>query len=162
MKLRHMFIISAIFLSGCVGLFVGTYGTFEVPQNAHLPEKGSRPDPNLYSPSVAYSRGRLIEFLGEPDATRNYKACEILVYRDGWRWSGVGAFVLVIPVPILMPIGHQETRIYIREGFTVGSVSQHGGITGGLGPVCGSNECAFLAGPVDRDHQRKAEVPWCD
>ena len=67
-----------------------------------------------------------------------------------------------IPVPLLVPSGYDEERLYLRDGCTVGKVSEYGEITGMLGFMCGDNQCEFEAGRVNRDQRRKAAVPWCE
>ena len=143
-----LLLLDSLLLSGCFGLAVGTFGTFESGK-----EMGSR---------FSETRDELVRERGAPDAIETHGRCEALVYRDGWSWSGVGAFLGVVPVPLLVPSGRDEEKIYLRDGRTVGEVSEYGEVTGMLGFMCGDNECGFAAGPVNLDQTRTAAVPWCE
>lgn len=148
MKPRLLFVVSSAFLSGCVGLAVGSFGTFE--------------SGNDVQPHFSKTREEIIKERGVPDATKRVGTCDVLTYNDGWSWSGVGAFVVFLPIPLIVPSGNDEEKIYIKDGRTVGEVSEYGEVTGMLGFMCGDNECGFRAGPVNRDKTRKAAVPWCE
>ena len=131
-------------ITGCMGLAVGTFGTFESKKE-----------------TPALSKENLIASHGKPDDFYKVGSCEVLTYYDGYNWSGVGAFVLVIPLPILLPSGHDESRYYFIDGKSVATITEYGEVSGALGYMCGSNECKGLAGPVNTDKSRTIEVTWC-
>jgi len=131
-------------ITGCMGVSVGTFGTFEIKQE-----------------NISLTKEQLISRNGVPDDISTTGNCEVLTYFDGYSWSGIGAFVVIIPVPLLVPSGYDETRYYFINGKSVASVSEYGEITGALGFMCGSNECEALAGPVNTDKTREVKVTWC-
>lgn len=131
-------------LTGCVGLAVGTFGTFE--RKEELP---------------TLTKESLISKNGEPDKISIVGKCEVFTYYDGYNWSGAGAFVLIVPLPVLLPTGNDESRYYFKNGKSVAVVSEYGEVTGALGYMCGSNECKGLAGRVNTDQTREIEVTWC-
>ena len=148
MQTRLLLAPGSLLISGCVGLAVGTFGTFESGKDV-----GSR---------FSETREELVRERGAPDSVETHGRCEALIYHDGWSWSGVGAFLGLIPVPLLVPSGHDEETVYLRDGRTVGVVSEYGEVTGMLGFMCGGDQCGFEAGPVNRDMTRTAAVPWCE
>ena len=153
-------LLVAILLQGCVGLAVGTYGTFEDEKSTA--KISSTKNEFIYGYSAAnLSKESLISAWGEPDSVSTEGKCEVLTYNDGYNWSGVGAFILFFPIPILVPTGHDENRFYFINGELVRLVSEYGEVTGALGYMCGSNECKGMAGPVNTKKSRKVKVNWC-
>lgn len=58
----------------------------------------------------------LVRSFGEPDERRaTADGAEEWVYLDGWRWNGPVLFV-VIPLPLLVPVGHDSTTYVLRDG----------------------------------------------
>jgi hypothetical protein len=58
----------------------------------------------------------LLESFGEPDERRAAAdGTEEWVYLDGWRWNGPVLF-LVIPLPLVIPVGHESTTYVLRDG----------------------------------------------
>jgi hypothetical protein len=119
MQIRVLLVPGSLLMSGCVGLAVGTFGTFESGK-----EVGSR---------FSETREMLFSARGAPDSVESHGRCETLIYQHGWSWSGVGAFLGFVPVPLLVPSGYDEERLYLRDGRTVGEVSEYGEVTGMLG-----------------------------
>lgn len=153
-------LISLLYLCGCVGLAVGSYGTFETAQeNSYVSGKLKQQSANK---DASYSKEQVISALGQPDKTSTNGSCDVLSYHDGYNWAGVGAFVGIVPVPLVIPNGHNETKIYFKNNQSVQSTSEYGEITWLLGYMCGSNECGFNAGPVNEQKTRKVLVTWCD
>jgi len=159
--IRVLAIISTVLsLSGCVGLAVGTYGTFENKEESF--SISSEKNSFEYSTSAeTLTKEQLVSTWGEPDQISMVGSCEVVAYNDGFSWSGVGAFLVIIPIPLLAPSGYDENRFYFINGQAVGLVTEYGEVTGGLGYMCGSNECSGLAGEVNKDKTRQIQVPWC-
>lgn len=155
-----MLFISLLFLSGCAGLAVGTYGTFE-SQKDSFSLSNIRLEQN-YRERKSYSKDEVISLWGEPDQISINGSCEVLTYYDGYTWSGVGAFILVIPVPLILPSGHDETKIYFKNNQSIKLISEYGEVTGMVGYMCGSNECGFMAGSVNTEQTRTIPVTWCE
>ncbi len=85
----------------------------------------------------------------------------MLTYHSGRNWSGIGAFVLIAPIPIGIPTGKTENRFYFIQGEAVGLIEQYTEVKSAFGYMCGSNECGFLAGQVEGNHVIKEEPSWC-
>ena len=160
MRILLAFILTMT-LSGCVGLAVGSYGTYESKRDSFKLEN-KRNDVNYYSESASYSKDQVISLWGEPDEISVNGSCDVLTYHDGYNWSGVGAFVFIVPIPLAVPSGHDETKIYFKNNQSVKLISEYGEITGVFGYMCGSNECGFKAGAVNTDKTRVVPVTWCE
>lgn len=78
-----------------------------------------------------------------------------------YNWSGIGAFVVIVPIPLVIPSGHDETKFYFIDNASVAAITEYGEVTSMFGYMCGSNECGFKAGPVNSDKTRKVTVDWC-
>ena len=154
-------IVIASLLNGCVGLAVGTYGTFEQELNS-VSISDTRNQFGYESETNQISKKTLVSTWGKPDEVSRDGKCEVLTYYDGYSWSGVGAILVFIPVPLLVPTGHDENRFYFINDLSVGHISEYGDVTGMLGYSCGSNECGASAGPVNTHKTRKAMVRWCE
>ncbi|RTE85800.1 MULTISPECIES: hypothetical protein [Gammaproteobacteria] len=134
-----------LLLQGCVGLAVGTYGTYEhAQQHAQL------------------VRAEIIARHGEPDRIKRQGECEVLSYFEGYNWQGIGAFVAVVPVPLVAPTSRQERRFYIKSGKAVAEVREFGEVKSVYGFMCGSNECGFVAGPAHPELTESVMVRQCD
>lgn len=155
-----LILFPAFFLTGCVGFAVGSYGTFESKYEKFT----LRAERNKfgYGDPKPYTTESVVEFWGKPDESFQEGKCTVYSYHDGFSWSGVGAFVLVIPIPLLVPTGNDEIRIYFRDNQSIAAVSEFGKETSVFGFLCGSNECGFRAGAVNTDIPRKVDVDWCD
>jgi len=157
---KFLFVNLMLLLSGCAGLAVGTFVTFESEQN----DVSISSERNSFDYEVnpkPLSKDELISAWGEPDESYSFGSCEVVTYYDGYSWSGFGAFVVVIPLPILVPTGHDENRFYFINDQSVGLVKEYGEVSSALGYMCGSNECNGLAGPVN-ENKRKVDVKWCE
>lgn len=160
MKIISIFSLVLV-LTGCVGLAVGSYGTFEDHKESFaISEIKNEFDYQAEYPKL--SKAELVSTWGKPDDVSTDGNCEVVTYHDGYSWSGVGAFLLFFPLPVLVPTGHDESRFYFVNGESVGVVTEYGEVTAGLGYMCGSNECSFLAGSVNTDKARRVKVDWCE
>lgn len=161
--LRCALLLSVALLDGCAGVAVATYGTKESASTDFV----LAAERNKFSFSrepVSYTAADVVARWGEPDAVEAFADCEVLVYEDGVEWSGAGAFVGVVPVPLAVPTGRYKNRFYARAGGVVGLVREYGEIDRMAGYTCGSNECGTTAGekvnepPVDPE---RARAEWC-
>ncbi|TKB45164.1 hypothetical protein [Thalassotalea mangrovi] len=147
-------------LSGCVGLAVGTFGTFETKvSKPDISEERNQFDYKIEAPT--FTKEALVNSWGEADEIIQDGVCEVLIYHDGYSWSGVGAFVVVVPIPLLVPSGYDENRFYFKDGYSVGLIKEYGEVTSALGYMCGSNECKFLSGTVNTEKTKKVEMAEC-
>jgi hypothetical protein len=129
-----LLLILPMTLSGCFGLAVGSYGKHERLVTSFALAKGK----NTFGGSVhpgAYSESDIVRLWGEPDGIATNDCCEVLSYNAGWSWSGVGAFVIVVPVPLLVPSGHYANRFYFKDGKCVGLVSEYGEVSLAMPPT---------------------------
>jgi hypothetical protein len=148
-------------LQGCVGLAVGSYGTFE-DEKISVSISSERNEFEYGASTTVLTKEILISSWGEPDAIEKIGSCEVDTYHDGYSWSGVGAFVVLFPIPLLVPSGSESNRFYFINGRFVRLVSEYGEITAAFGYMCGSSGCNGFAGPVNTDKVRKVEVTWCE
>lgn len=154
------FLCLATLLQGCVGLSVGTFGTFE--RKYDLVEVSNKKNQFFEtSDQKKLTKEHLISLWGEPDNTAQIGRCEVVTYYDGYNWSGVGALLGIVPLPILVPSGKEENRFYFIDGRSVGTVSEFGELTSLFGYMCGSNECSWHFGAANKDKTRKAKIDWC-
>ncbi len=139
-----IFLILPIFLSGCAGFGVGTFGTHE---NFHSKFE-LKPERNktAYFGSKQYTKEQIIALWGEPDKTGVRDGYNFITYYNVYNWSGVGAFVVILPIPLIAPSGHKEQTFYFEGSRAVGFVTEYGEVISAFGFFCGSNECKFIAG----------------
>ena len=104
--------ILVIFLAipGCIGIY--RFGDVEIKP----PISGEENDAQIYE-----SR------FGKPDSIEIDSAAdgrEIWTYRskglEGLRWRGIFLLV-VVPIPLGVPVGHEETVLVVKEGRIVSS-----------------------------------------
>ena len=145
--------------SGCFGLAVGSYGKHERLNTSFALAQGRNNLGGFVHPG-AYSEAEILSLWGEPDGTTTNECCTMLSYRNGHSWSGVGAFVIVIPVPLLVPSGHYETRFYLKDGKCVGLVSEYGEVSKVYGFMWADNGGGFVAGDA-RNGPRKIALDFC-
>lgn len=158
---KTLLMMTICLLQGCVGLAVGTYGTFEADYDSF--SIGNQRNELAYrTEEKSLTKSLLVSSWGEPDEILRLGNCEVLSYYDGYTWSGAGAFIVFVPVPLIVPTGRDENRFYFVEGESVGLVTEYGEVSGALGYMCGSNECKWLAGPVNRPRSVAVESTWCN
>jgi hypothetical protein len=148
-----------LLLNGCAGLAVGTFGTHEAFAS-QFQLKAERNEFE-YVGSEKYTKEEVIELWGEPDRKEVDGDYHTLMYYDGRAWSGVGAFVVILPIPLVLPTDRLEQTFYFKENTSVGVVRQYGEIKNVYGYMCGSNECSFVAGRADNGYF-KGEIDWAD
>jgi len=156
-------VILSLILSGCVGLAVGTYGKTERARTDFrlIKERNQFHFSKTYE---WYTEEDIIEHWGEPEAVDNLKECKVLIYKDGISWAGVGAFLGIAPVPLLIPTGTYKNRFYLKNGLAIGLVQEYGEIGRYVGYTCGSNECSTSTGEKTNYNKRDSEEAierWC-
>ncbi len=150
-------------LSGCAGLAVATYGKKESASTNFALAKG-RNQFSYTKHDAAYSKEEIVALWGKPDDTKAYQGCEILIYKDGTSWSGAGAFVGVVPIPLAVPTGSYKNRIYLRSNASVGLVQEYGEVDRAVGYICGGNECKASSGEKVNEPEvnaKEAVEQWC-
>jgi hypothetical protein len=110
---------SVLFLQGCVGIGVAAIGDYSntVQDPAILRSKGefqisAKPD------KEAFGSDLLLSYWGSPDnRDRIDGGREIWEYQFGkLRWHGVLVYILVVPVPFMIPFGHDYVTLIIEDG----------------------------------------------
>ncbi len=125
-KSRHIVIwlAVALMLQGCVGFGAWTLGSRSEP-NAH-PKIGQRKGATdvRTGQSANQSEGTLKTAAelraqwGEPDRIESGEpGTEEWIYKtDGLRWSGLVLYVVIIPLPAMIPVGSQYVSLLIHDG----------------------------------------------
>ncbi len=149
-----------VFLQGCAGLAVGTYGKheYEFDQVALRDERGRL---GWRVPDDGYSKGDIVRLWGTPDGLSDKGACTVLSYKGGVSWAGFGVFLGLFPLPVVVPTGRYETRIYLRDDTAVRVVREVGEVGLAAGFMCGSNECSWIFGRTPSPPEKRVEVDWC-
>jgi len=148
-----------LFLSGCFGLAVGTFGRHERLHPSISLAQGKNNFGSSFH-SDAYSESEIVSLWGVPDETETNDCCKVLSYHDGCSWSGVGAFLIVVPIPLLVPSGHYENRFYLKDGKCVGLVSEYGEVSKIYGFIWADNGGGFTAGDAPGE-PRKVPLNFC-
>jgi hypothetical protein len=134
--------------SGCIGIgygWLGTrQGTLEQPWARRHPMTGQR----LVSEWQRSGELAARSAWGEPDARdARPDGSERWTYRAGLRWSGLVLHVVIVPLPLVVPVGRQSVTFTIRDGRVASAESRdtvflHTWVCGyvlshGAGFVCG-------------------------
>ena len=144
-------------ISSCGGLALGTYGTHEhLRTNFKLDQNKNQLQ---HFKSEKYTKDSIISLWGKPDATGVDGSHNTITYYNGKNWSGVGAFIAVVPVPLIIPSGNKKQTFYFKNNQCVGLVQEYGEVKSAFGFMCGSNECKFVAGRTDNG-KVKGETNW--
>lgn len=102
---------------GCLGVaFNGNhYGSTSTPRIS------SKPGHLLEgSDAHAVSDTEVRRAWGEPDEiTKPGDGSELWTYTGGLRWNGVLLFVVIVPIPLLVPVGREQVTLRFRGGEAV-------------------------------------------
>ncbi len=115
--IKTFLILTTVFVSGCMGLGVGLLGNDEeTVKNPHIHEKGI-----LTEGSTPWVNAEdLHRYWGSPDSLEHTsQAAELWQYNFGLRWNGVGLLVAFIPLPLMIPVGHEYIEFGIENGLVV-------------------------------------------
>jgi len=143
-------------LQGCIGLGAWTLGT-RGESSDHPKIDQTRGAVHLHRPDTEANRltaAELRALWGEPDRIESRDdGKEAWVYKTGGlRWAGMILYLVVIPLPAMIPVGAQDVTLLIHEGhieqatrrdwaFKVGAYCGFFGMVyGGLG--CGAGTFA--------------------
>lgn len=113
-----LFMISICLCHGCVA--VSLMGDRSAIVNNPIISKYSKGYIGHVSlkPNNYMTEAELIKYWGNPDEIiYNDKGQKQLLYkRSEWRWNGIFAAVLVIPIPLLVPVGHDYLLFTVDNG----------------------------------------------
>ena len=124
-------IVFASLASGC-GMLVTEREAIQPVDTQYLSVKratfdcsdGSRNVSNAASVSSPVFKHQIRSAWGEPDEIKVVDNAERWIYKKDRIWSGVWGFVVIIPVPFLVPTGREQMAIDF-EGDQVNSVQVH-------------------------------------
>lgn len=144
---RFFLLLFIVYLQGCVGVSVGTFGTetaeTKTPSPKSLDYKASFPITQKY-----FTKQDFIDALGEPDNESYYKNCEVITYYNGFSWSGLTAYLLIVPIPLFLPSGIDESSVYFRGGYATALTQEYGTEKQTYGYICGELGCKTINGYV--------------
>ena len=149
-RLLSLFFLPVL-LSGCAGLAVASFGTYEHKVDSFRLSK-EQCQYEYYSGSKSYLKEDVIELWGEPDREGRDGSFEYITYFDGFTWAGMGAFIVVVPVPLaIFPSGRNEHTFYFEDNVSTHMVREYIGLKYGFGFACGSIECDFVMGKIEEE-----------
>lgn len=122
--LRTIFIlIFAILNSGCavVGIVRNSTRVIDNPPltveraklNCDVLDNAATPP----LPPISVTREQLEEAWGKPDDIDVDGKVERWTYKSELRWNGLFALLVVVPVPLLIPTGHESMVVVISDGL---------------------------------------------
>lgn len=135
-------------LSGCVALGVQV----EEPEVLDVSEvkllDQFRASTSTIGPPGRYSKEEVRAMWGDPDEIIKDESSERWRYDDGFSWGGIAAILIIIPVPLLVPIGLDTTELtFSGESLvkvTNDDTTFHGFECGwGINRPTGEPECGF-------------------
>ncbi|MCW5798406.1 MAG: conserved membrane protein of unknown function [Nitrospira sp.] len=149
--LRHMvWIVTAVMLQGCIGLGAWTLGTrTESSDRPKIDETRGAID--LRQAGTEADRKTALELRrqwGEPDRIESREdGKEEWIYKTGGlRWAGMVLYLVIIPLPAMIPVGTQDVSVLIYEGYIEQATSRDwafkaGAYCGFFGMVYGGLGC---------------------
>jgi hypothetical protein len=105
-------------LSGCIGLGVAVLGSDE--NTLQHPQISIDKGVVLQTEDAApwFDAGELKRHWGAPDGVeRVSETVERWQYNFGLRWNGVGVLIAFLPIPIMVPVGHEYVEFTIERGW---------------------------------------------
>ena len=74
----------------------------------------------------ASSVSQVLEWWGAPDErVVDASGVERLTYYDGLRWRGVLLFLVILPVPLVIPVGHDVVELEVADGMVKAARTQN-------------------------------------
>jgi hypothetical protein len=113
-------IAASLTLQGCIGVGAWTLGTRT--ESSDRPKvgqtRGSLDVHTVATEGTLKTATDLRARWGEPDRVvpREPGQEEWIYETDGLRWSGIVLYVVVVPLPAMVPVGSQYVSILIRDG----------------------------------------------
>jgi hypothetical protein len=130
-------VLACSLLSGCCVGGLAVYSETKTFEHFSLgPKDDFRPETKGENPTEA----KVQELWGKPDSKRNEKdGVVVWRYKGVWSWAGLVPMPL-IPVPLVVPTGHDYIDIYIKDGV---AVKAHMSITYATGAGMGPSSNGF-------------------
>jgi hypothetical protein len=115
-----MMIAASLTLQGCIGVGAWTLGSrTESSDRPKIDQtSGSRDLKNVGIDGNLKTSADIRARWGEPDrvVSREGGKEEWIYKTDGLRWSGLVLYVVVIPLPAVIPVGSQYVSFFIHDG----------------------------------------------
>lgn len=113
-------LVTALSLGGCVGLGAWTLGS-RTDSSDHPTIHSTRGALDVQQTASAHSVPSATELRskwGEPDRIdRREDGTEEWTYKTpGLRWSGLVLYLVVVPLPAMVPVGSQTVSFVVHEG----------------------------------------------
>jgi len=111
---------ATICLSGCAGLGIVTFGNQEATiANPRINiEKGGLSGEDRPAPWTKAED--LLKAWGAPDERKEADSkAQLWTYRLGVRWNGIVAIAVIIPVPLIVPVGSDYVEFRIENDWVV-------------------------------------------
>ena len=159
-----MVIAASLALQGCIGLGAWTLGSrSESSDHPKIDQtRGSLDLRTMAVEETITTVAELRERWGDPDRVERYDDHrEEWVYKtSGLRWAGMLLYVVIIPLPAMIPVGTQYVSVLVHDGqieratradwsFKAGAYCGFFGMTyGGLG--CGTGTFEEIQRPASR------------
>lgn len=147
---RMIAISSTVFLSGCVGLGVGFLGNDQHDlKNPRI--RLSKTDVSSVEGSAPWITSEdLRRYWGPPDSVERIpQGNEQWQYNFGRRWNGIGLLVAFVPLPLMIPVGHEYILFTIENGQVVKAttkednwIAMYGCVASAI-PHAGGAKCTF-------------------
>ncbi|MDH3280931.1 MAG: hypothetical protein OEQ18_07355 [Gammaproteobacteria bacterium] len=164
-SIKTILITSAVFLSGCAGLGVAVRGNYEAAmtnprinvEKGGLWEGGSKP---------WLKSEDLLKYWGVPDRTEQTDTrTQLWRYNFEIRWNGIGVLVVIVPIPLIVPVGRDYIEFRIENDWVVSArskedswIAMYGCVTSGI-PHAAGTECHFGVEPDSGRGQRFLHKP---
>ena len=117
-------------LNACVGAFVISGTKYQLPKSigTSVGEGGNEGN----------TKADLLRVWGAPKRTYSKDGKEYWVYNESIAWRGIVPTIVVIPIPLVLPVGHNETTVEF-EGDVITSIWNEKGIDRWFGCSIGSD-----------------------
>ncbi len=134
MNKLFLLLTTLVFLQGCIGAGVIGNVTATIQNPLIGPEKGTLRPENGNQPWI--NADELIRYWGPPDKVKMIApGLEIWKYNFGLRWNGIGIMAVVLPVPIMLPVGRNFIEFKVKDNRIIEAKTVNGWIR--LGALCG-------------------------
>jgi hypothetical protein len=133
-KRLFLLLTALVFFQGCIGAGVIGNITATIQNPLIGPEKGTLRPENGNQPWI--NSDELIRYWGPPDKVKMIApGLEIWKYNFGLRWNGVGIMAVILPVPLMLPVGRNFIEFKVKDNRIIEAKTKNGWIR--LGALCG-------------------------